>query len=615
MLNFLRKRKTDWSGLTNLVRTVTNSASSSLTGSGLYNFMARSRKYNTIQRGLDLSAVYCALSIYTGAVAGLPRSVFKVDTTTGKSIRKLTANENNAHPATRIYLHYANPDWMADRMFNQITNDLLIDGNFYALREYDSQSRTFRIYYIHPSRIPRGNIRYSVKGDKFNNNTPIPERTLVYKIESGQTNSSANYKSLYVTREDIVHIQGLIADPEHNRSMGIIENASTTFDMYHNSERYGSKFYENGTNNQTFLSTDQKLSPSVIKDLEGFFEKNPNAPLEEAFKTRILDMGLKPINVTIPLSQLQFIETRAFSVEDIARWFSIPPALLHSRMGSGGGSGDIASLIVMFIQFGLGPLLTTIANQLRSELLPLQSHNSYRYDFERLFLYRTVINEFSQALRNFFEIGVVDRSQIADLIGLHIDPSDKQNTQRYVPTNLMTVGHSLALEAKAMTANDLLIEQVRKATTENDNYQTPEERMQTQLTVAAAKKPPEAIVKPVDGKDDDGKVAEKDEADTSPDEHNLDKRIRTAKNAFTNVLRSLYEYELKVVDQKKSRYSDATKLSNAIIEFTNSKMVPLIRKTLEDWQPILNEVSTYNSIDDVINDWSTLTKEFKCPIA
>ena len=83
------------------------------------------------------------------------------------------------------------------------------------------------------------------------------------------------------------------------------------------------------------------MYPEVLKRIEGFFESNPNAPMEDAFKTRILEQGLKPINVNIPMQQLQFIETRAFSVEDVARWFNVPPALLHSHMGSTSSSSDI----------------------------------------------------------------------------------------------------------------------------------------------------------------------------------------------------------------------------------------------------------------------------------
>jgi HK97 family phage portal protein len=389
----------------------------------------------------------------------------RIDTTTGEASRKVMSSEG-MHPAIRIFLHYANRSFSTDDMMTCISNDVLVDGNFYAVREFDSQGRTFNIHYIHPSRIPRGNIFYTTGKEKLTDGTTYPKGVLVYRIETGSSSATDRPQALLVPRDEMVHIKGPIPDHEYNRSVGIIENATRSFNFAENTEIYGSKFYEKGTNSQTFLTTEQVLGANVIKELTAFFDNNPNAPLEDAFKTRILDRGLKPANVTIPLGQLQFIETKAFAVEDIARWFSIPPELLHSRMG-GTATTEIAELVNNFIQWGIGPFITRIANQLRDELLPIASQLSYSFEFERIYLYRTVINEFSQAIRNLFEIGVLNRMQIGKLIGIHIDPKDKQNKQLYVPTNLMTVQHGLALEEKAVTANELMLEQVKKAKLDN----------------------------------------------------------------------------------------------------------------------------------------------------
>ena len=91
-----------------------------------------------------------------------------------------------------------------------------------------------------------------------------------------------------------------------------------------------------------FLTTDNRLDAQVLKRIESNFSEDPNAPLESIFKTRVLEQGLKPVHMGIPFQHLQFIETRAFSVEDVARGFNIPPALLHSYMGTKAGDVDLA---------------------------------------------------------------------------------------------------------------------------------------------------------------------------------------------------------------------------------------------------------------------------------
>jgi HK97 family phage portal protein len=575
-------------------RIVTNAATSALSGKDLFWFMKREKNYSTIERGLQLSAVFCALNLYSSSVSTLPRNVMAVDTVTGESARKVTSVEGK-HPAVRIFLHYANRSLSSDDLMTMISNDLLIDGNFYALREFDSQGRTFNIHYIHPSRIPKGNIFYATGKEQFDNGKVLPKGTLVYRIETGSTSGSEKPQAILVTRDEIVHIKSAIPDPEYNRGVGVIENASRSFTFAENTEIYGSKFYEKGTNSQTFLSTEQTLGSMVIKELEGFFAKNPNAPLEEAFKTRILDRGLKPINVAIPLQQLQFIETKAFAVEDIARWFAIPPELLHSRMGTT-SSGDMAELVNNFIQWGIGPFITRIGNQLRDELLPVSSRLSYSFEFERIYLYRTVINEFSQAIRNLFEIGVLNRMQIGKLIGIHIDPKDKQNRQLYVPTNLMTVQHGMALEQKAETANELMAEQVKKAKLDNENYTSPKDML---------------TLKTQQNDSEDSKLLE-DKSDESPDQQNIDKKIRTAKNAFNAVILGLEDYRVKVLTQKSEKYKDLEELTNNVVQWETEKFYPLVQSSMVNWSDILSEMSSFNSVTDINCDtWLTLVSECK----
>lgn len=391
MFNWFRKPKQQ--NTEGLITSVMNAVTSALSSKDLYQFMQRERNYNTLNRGLSLSAVYCAMNLYASSVSTLPRNVMVLDTSTGEASRKVMSSEGK-HPSIRIFLQYANRALSADDMMTMITNDLLSDGNFYALREFDSQGRTFNIHYIHPSRIPKGNIHYTTGKEKDSNGDIIPAGILAYRIETGNSAISNKPNAVYITRDQIVHIKGPIPDYQYNRSVGVIENASRSFNFAENTEVYGSKFYEKGTNSQTFLSTDQVLGAQVIKELSAFFENNPNAPLEDAFKTRILDRNLKPVNVTIPLGQLQFIETKAFSVEDIARWFAIPPEMLHSRMG-GTGITVTPEVVNQFIQWGIGPFLTRIANQLRDELLPLSSQLMYNFEFERIYLYRTLLGDLS----------------------------------------------------------------------------------------------------------------------------------------------------------------------------------------------------------------------------
>jgi len=537
---------------------------------------------------LRLSAVYCGLNLYTGSIIGLPKAVYRIDPTTGKRTRRVQTTE---HPACKIFCHVANPDWTSDDMLSTCVFDVLYHGNFYALRAFDAQRRTARIYYIHPSRIPAKSIYLSEGGERFSLGYGMSKKgEKVYKINTSPHSESENPEYMLLPAQAMVHVKAALIDPEEFRGIGFYENAQRSMGLYDASEDFGHRFYSRGIATQMFLTTENRVAPDVLARLEAQFDQNPNRPLEDTFKTRILEQGLKPVHMGIPFQHLQFIETRAFSVEDISRWLNIPPALLHSKMGRGGSEEDFDKQINLFIQFGLGPLLTRITTQLRNELIPVQYHTLYSFEVERIYLFRTIINEFTQALRNLFEIGVVDREKIADILGMQIDMGDSMNNQRYVPTNLMTVEHSKVIEEKASMAITMMGHEIdQKAEEVTRLKDTP---MPSEVAAQQAEQQAQA-----DAPEDDA-------ADTSPDEHNQDKRLRaTTQNAFAAVVNSLQAYEKKVLDQKaQTRPED---YSAAVEEFyaADGKFHNLLLTTFAIWNEVLPDVSSYSSAEDISSQW------------
>lgn len=580
-----KKAKPDGSTFVNRVMSVLNSASA-LTWNDLKGWMSREKSYS--ERGLNLSAVYCAYTLYTNTVTSLPRSMYRVNVDTGDVIGVVPTT---THPVSRIFTHYANDSWSSDDMLTCMVNDLIADGNFYAIKEFNSAGQVSRIYYVHPSRIPRGNVFRADGQEDLATGRKAVRGELVYRILTGQTAVDAKPNYAILPKESMVHMRGPIPDYEYNRSMGVTENAMRSFQLYDASEEFGTKFYTRGVNTHTFLSTENRLAPQVKEELEALFNENPNAPFEDILRTRILEFGLKPVQMGIPFEQLQFIQTRAFSVEDVARWFMVPPGLLHSIMGTDAGSGDLESQILLWIQTGIGPLLSRISSQFKSEFLGLAAQPQFTFEFERLFLFRTILDKFTQSLRNLFEIGAVDRKKIAQFIGMYIDPRDPGNTQRYVPTNLMTVDHSLMLEKKADLSNNLLEEQTRSQQLQNDNFVSPMDmaKMQAEL-----------------------KPNTKDSQDESPSDENIDKKMRSsptnflAQKALQNTLEGLLDYERKVLDQKKQSRPDD--YEQAVNEFyaEDSKFSNLLKEKLGMWDLHFALLTTnYPTSEPFVKEWLT----------
>ena len=578
-----------------LVDHIWNSATT-LTWSRLFGTLNHERQYaDQSSASLRLSAVMCAMNIYTGMVQALPRRMYALDSETGEKTRIVGTT---AHPASRIFSHYFHPELSADNGLLAIIYDVLMDGNAYFVREFDNQGRTARLYYVHPSRIPRGNIFRASGSERLSNGRTAAQGELVYRIDTGQSSRDINTQPLMLSRSEVVHIKGKVIDTEYHRGQGFIANASDSLHMYQAAEDFGQKFYTRGIATQMFLTTENRLAPEVLKRIEANFEEDPNAPLESIFKTRILEQGLKPVHMGIPFQHLQFIETRAFSIEDVARNFNIPPVLLHSHMGTKGGDVNLSEAIAMFVQTGIGPFLVRLCNEFRSELLPLPSQMLYSFEFEQLYLYRNVIDKFTIALRNLFETGIVDRKKASDLLGMHIDPGDAAANPRYVPVNLMTVEHSLHLEEGARIANEMQRVQIESAQTGIE--------MQKK-TIAGMVPAPAPSAGTGDGGTNKQPEPPSGRMDKSPSQKGIDKRLRNLSTeiadkvsaAVNNVISGLAQYETRVLDQKKQSRPDD--YDAAVSEFyaADGRFATMLNEQLKPWDSFLAE----SVIPTFVNQW------------
>ena len=569
------------------------------------------------QSQLGLSAIYCALNMYIGAIVSLPRLTQRLSPETGLPTKYVKTTD---HPAARIWNHYVNDEMDSDEMLKRIVYDIMYaDGNFYALPEHDQQGRISRLHYIDPSRIPRGNIRRATGKERIaikGGTRRAMKGELIYLILAGDTYSDSETDAVVVSHKDIVHMKGLIPDQEYHRSMGILENNARSAGLYSSAENMGAQFYKKGATNQTFLSTESRLDPKYVKELEELFNGDfaQGKSIEEMFSMRILQNGLKPVNVGMTPEVMRFVETRAFSVEDVGRWFAIPPSLLHSQMGTG-GSEDSDKAMLLWIQTGLGHQLGNIEKQFKNAILPRSSQTTYGFIFYRLHLYKTVINEFSQAIRNFFEIGALDRVAIADLIGVHLDPTDPSNTQRYVPANIISTEHSQMLEKKAKSSLDVMTLQI-----EQMGMDMKQSKDNHRLSMKAAKNPqPQPEAPPEEGppKEPESDVPNPAEG-KPPEEGNSDKKTRPTvpradnltRLALYNILKGFHDFEIRVLKQKQGVRND---LKVAMSEWY-PKLKNTIQNSLTDWQPVLagmrEELLLREGfeVQDIVDNWEAASR-------
>ena len=251
----------------------------------------------TQDNAMTLSGVYNAVSVYADAIASLPINVIQE---TEKSKEKLFN-----HPLTRLLSKEPN-SLMTSYAWRQIfIPQLLLWGNSINLIEFQKggSRRPIALMPLHPSTINK------IELDDNEN--------LIYFIELDD-------RKLKVDSTQVLHFRG---KGDNIWGKSVIDYAKDNLGLGKATEDFGAAFYKNGANANGILMSDNALDKKAYQNLEKSWNKSHKGA-NKSHKTAILEQGMKYETISIPQDSAQFIETKRFSIEDIARWFKLPPHMI-----------------------------------------------------------------------------------------------------------------------------------------------------------------------------------------------------------------------------------------------------------------------------------------------
>jgi HK97 family phage portal protein len=126
------------------------------------------------------------------------------------------------------------------------------------------------------------------------------------------------------------------------------------------------------------LQTDQVLKDDAYKRLKEGFETR-YAGIDKAHKTAVLEQGLKYQRIGIEPEAAQFLESRRFSIEEIARWFRIPPHMIGDLSKS--SFSNIEQQSIDFVTHSLRPHLVRWEQELNKKLFTTEDRKKYFISF------------------------------------------------------------------------------------------------------------------------------------------------------------------------------------------------------------------------------------------
>lgn len=147
--------------------------------------------------------------------------------------------------------------------------------------------------------------------------TGLGQMTLMYRYSD-----DVNGIHTMLHPDEVLHIKGLGGDGICGYS--VIGMARQSIGLGVAAEEYGSRLFANGSRPAGVLKHPKVLGPDAAKRLKDDWE-NMHRGLDRSHRVAILEEGLEWQTIGIPPEDAQFLETRKFQVNEMARWLRLPP--------------------------------------------------------------------------------------------------------------------------------------------------------------------------------------------------------------------------------------------------------------------------------------------------
>lgn len=304
---------------------------------------------------LNIAAVYRCVEILSTSVANLPLQYLK---------------ERNGvfRTDTDARLHYLlavqpNENMNAFDFWAQVVRYMLLHGNAYIIPQYDAGSMDFsRLILCTPG---------SVAHDTINDSYTITDAT------NGLIGTFAE--------DEVIHIKNYTRDGKNGLST--LAFARTTLDIAITGDQETLNRFANGGNVRGFVGND--------KSVRGFGEYQDNElqktadDLDARFRNgeRIVSLPgqvqFSPISLSS--TDMQFLETRKFTVREICRFFNVPPQLVYDATAENYKTAELTN--VAFLSNSLNPILRRIENELQRKIVAPSLCCKRKIQFDRRGIY------------------------------------------------------------------------------------------------------------------------------------------------------------------------------------------------------------------------------------
>ncbi len=349
------------------------------------------------RNSLREEAVWACVQAISQDVASMPLITY----------RRLERGKERAtnHSLYRLLHDEPNPHMTAYQLRNTEQGHVLLWGNAYTNVQRDADGNVVALWPLRPDSMDppvlseAGTLLY------------------LYHLPSGEPRA--------LTQSDVFHLRGLSMDglvglsaiSEHRQALAL---SLATLE-------FGTRFFGNDSRPGGILQAKTRLSKEASDRMKKSWEE-AHQGLTNAHRVAVLEEGVEWKQVGIPPEDSQFLETRLFQIQSVARIFRIPPHKIGEL--SRATFSNIESQAIEYVRDCLRPWLTNWEQQINKDLLLPSEKGRYFAEHKMDVLLRGETSARFAAYQLAIQNGVMSPNEVRELENMNPFPGGDTHLQQ-----------------------------------------------------------------------------------------------------------------------------------------------------------------------------------------
>ncbi|MBI6941427.1 phage portal protein [Pseudomonas putida] len=306
-----------------------------------------SGKHVSVDKALQLSTVWACVRLLSESVSTLPLRFYR-------RMPDGSREQAKDHPLYRLLCRVPNVEMTPQRFMLLVVASLCLRGNAFVEKKMIGQ----RVVALVPL---------------------LPQHMTVKRQDNGRLQYKYSEKGQVreIPEKNLMHIRAFGLDGVSG--MLPVTTGREIFGSAMAAEEAAAKVFAQGMQASGILSSDTDLKPAQREQLRASLTAFMGST--NAGKIMVAEAGLKYQGITMNPEAAQMLESRSFNVEEICRWFRVPPFMVGHMDKQSSWASSVEAQNLHFLTNSLRPLLVNIEQEITRCLIGDLDADEYFAEF------------------------------------------------------------------------------------------------------------------------------------------------------------------------------------------------------------------------------------------